>query len=100
MSKHKQGCRYCDWAIWQRTERGGIRTSVAGRCSYLLPGPPKMPSCVTMLPPHRTGIWIDRGDACPCFKRRGHGKQAAEKGVSDVRRPSPEADDHSNHGLM
>lgn len=72
-------CKTCKWARWERTAKGGIRTSKAGRCEY-----PKLKvEDVDIKIPDSSAesksiavdrinvrfyIWSDRGRNCECYE--------------------------------
>ena len=65
MTKHI--CKTCKWAEWRRTETGRIRPKQAGRCTYQLPVIP-LPISIEVKFPHRSAIWRDFTEECPCWE--------------------------------
>jgi hypothetical protein len=69
------GCKKCKYAKWARTEKGNIRRSIAGECTYKVV-PPVLPDSI---PPWRQGVYTyetwgirtDTGTNCPCFEAIG-----------------------------
>lgn len=66
-------CKNCVYGIFQLTEKGNIKRSIAGYCSYF-PKKPDLPECVQeryfKWPPSYFAIWADKtsGSNCDCFK--------------------------------
>ena len=63
--KKSKCCKVCKHAEWEYTATGRIKRNVAGRCMYEVVWP-KVPFCQDPPSDHRTAIWPDTGEDCPC----------------------------------
>jgi hypothetical protein len=72
-------CKTCRWAVWERSEKGNIRTKRAGRCFF----PKAVESDIQIKLPYasretrsqllihineRYYIWVDKGEDCECYE--------------------------------
>ncbi len=69
-------CKICKFAIWHRTEKGNIRSNIAGKCMYDIKIP-ILPSSAEnhyslrdsrMLKIPKVSIWLDSGLDCKVFE--------------------------------
>lgn len=69
----KVKCKNCIYAEFKKTEKGRVKTSVAGTCGYTIPMP-KVPNSYVVgihgpidLNYYKCHIWANDDHECPCF---------------------------------
>lgn len=66
-----KACRTCKYSKFTFTDKGNIKRSIPGECTFNIKEP-KMPSSVPRYnlhwPPRKTCIWPNDGKDCECYE--------------------------------
>jgi len=65
----KKLCKTCRYAIWQRSDKGHVLYSRAGRCGYIIPKV-KLPSGIS---------FSDKNENCECWEGISKKKKEGER---------------------